>query len=90
MTKKINNTYNDFIKQSDKGFRQLFNRMPLGQVFLQRNKGSGYDSFFESFKSNVKNKMNSGSVRFKGSSAPQNRSRKNVRTVRRSLMKKAT
>jgi len=90
MTKIIKDSYEDFMKKADQSWKKIFSRKgTLGRIILHGNGGRGYRNFFENFRSDVNKKIKSGVVTF-GSSTPQNRSRKNVRTVRRSLMKKAT
>jgi hypothetical protein len=85
MTKIIKDSYEDYIKKADKGFRMLYERMPLGKAILYANGGSGYQKFFESFKNDVKSKMKSGTVAF-GSSQKTSIRQPNIK--RRSLMKR--
>lgn len=89
MTKTINDTYENFIKLSDKGFRTAFKKMgTLGDVILTADGGSGYNQMFASFQKDVKNKINNKQVRFsKSASRLTNR---NPRIKRRSLMNRAT
>ena len=89
MTKVINDTYENFIKSSDRGLRMVFKKMGrLGDVILTANGGSGYNRMFESFKKDVQNKVNRKEVRFVGSS-PRSTTR-NPRSKRRSLMNRAS
>lgn len=89
MTKTINDTYENFIKSSDKGFRTAFKKMgTLGDVILTANGGSGYNQMFAGFQKDVKNKINKKQVRF-AKTASRSTTR-NPRIKRRSLMNKAT
>lgn len=85
MTKIIKDSYDNYIKKADKGFRMLYERMPLGKVILLANSGSGYQKFFQNFKDDVKSKMKSGAVAFRQS--PQTTIRQSA-VKRRSLMKR--
>tara|TARA_Y100001938_G_scaffold51963_1_gene72593 strand:- start:113 stop:382 length:270 start_codon:yes stop_codon:yes gene_type:complete len=89
MTKIINNTYEDFLKQSDKALRMSFRKMGrIGDAILTANGGSGYKRMFDNFKKDIQNKVNRKEVRFLGSS-PRSTIR-NPRLKRRSLMNRAS
>ena len=48
MTKIINNTYEDFLKQSDKALRMSFRKMGrIGDAILTANGGLGYKRMFD-------------------------------------------
>ena len=85
MTKIIKDSYEDYIKKADKGFRMLYERMPLGKVILYGNGGSGYKKFFQNFQNDVKSKIQSVTVAF---GSPSITSTRQPIIKRRSLMKR--
>tara|TARA_R100000742_G_C4247660_1_gene66362 strand:+ start:455 stop:718 length:264 start_codon:yes stop_codon:yes gene_type:complete len=86
MTKIIKDSYENFMKKADKGWKEIFSRKgTLGRIILYGNGGRGYRNFFENFKNDVNRKIKSGVVAFRPSTQITVRK---PSIVRRSLMKR--